>query len=342
RPGKALDLGQTRTANSLTATPIRVRRLRNPALDRDPAWVKLSRQKLAGVTFAPGHISPIAELARQAFDQAAVQQYAHAAALMSQAVAAADGPAERGVLQEQLAVYQNFLDPAQAQQTLVGALRHNASLTRPLVGVKPTRIKPTDVQANLAAEFLARTYKDRNRFLLGVNALLDDLSYTPGREAAFEVALERLGRHLGFESQRPERTLGNGPDVLWALGELRYLVLEAKSGATADKIWRKDVEQLSHSMNWFRDTYDATCTATPVLLHQGNTLDRNATAPPGCRVVTSPKMTALCDAVRAAMRALAEGDSWMKAGPVGEQLSANHLTAPDVIDRYGVAPRTAP
>ncbi|MFD4635636.1 hypothetical protein ACFVYR_38085, partial [Streptomyces sp. NPDC058284] len=31
-PGKALDLGQTRTANSLTATPIRVRRLRNPAL----------------------------------------------------------------------------------------------------------------------------------------------------------------------------------------------------------------------------------------------------------------------------------------------------------------------
>ncbi|UNZ21313.1 hypothetical protein [Streptomyces sp. 891-h] len=66
------------------------------------------------------------------------------------------------------------------------------------------------------------------------------------------------------------------------------------------------LEQLAHSMNWFTDTYDASCIATPVLLHPVNTLGRNATAPPGCRIVTGPKLTALREAVRATITALAE------------------------------------
>ncbi|WP_316527940.1 hypothetical protein [Kitasatospora brasiliensis] len=78
----------------------------------------------------------------------------------------------------------------------------------------------------------------------------------------FERALQRLG----FEAQLPERATGNGPDVLWVIGELKYLVLAAKSGATSDKIWRSDVAQPAHSMSWFQQTYDQTCTATPVLL----------------------------------------------------------------------------
>ncbi|MFB6833389.1 hypothetical protein [Streptomyces hydrogenans] len=77
-------------------------------------------------------------------------------------------------------------------------------------------------------------YADRNELLVGIDVLLDELVYHPSqkRVPVFERALKRLGYHLGFEAQRPERVTGNGPDVLWAIGELKYLVLEAKSGAT--------------------------------------------------------------------------------------------------------------
>ena len=71
--------------------------------------------------------------------------------------------------------------------------------------------------------------------------------------------MEQLAVHLGFTAQRPERDTNNGPDVLWSVGSLDYLVIECKSGATADRIWRSAVEQLAHSMNWFREHYDHTC-----------------------------------------------------------------------------------
>ena len=60
--------------------------------------------------------------------------------------------------------------------------------------------------------------------------------------------------------------------MLWAVGDRYYHVIECKSGATADRIWRRDAEQLAHSANWFAEEYDRTCRATPVLVHRVNTL----------------------------------------------------------------------
>ncbi|MDH6130971.1 hypothetical protein P3T37_000338 [Kitasatospora sp. MAA4] len=129
-------------------------------------------------------------------------------------------------------------------QPLVKALAYNPSLLRPLEGVKATRLTANNPQTIQAAKYLETTYRDRNSLLLGIDSLLADLVYDPKRVPAFEAALERLGLHLGFAAQRPEQSVRNGPDVLWAIGNLRYLVLEAKSGATTDKIWRSVVEQL--------------------------------------------------------------------------------------------------
>ncbi|MBO8189637.1 hypothetical protein [Streptomyces spirodelae] len=90
---------------------------------------------------------------------------------------------------------------------------HRPSRSAELLEVRATRISPADFQVKLAASYLANTDKGRNSLLLGADALLDDLVY-PTRAPVFEAALQKVGRHLGFDSQRPERTLGNGPDVL--------------------------------------------------------------------------------------------------------------------------------
>ena len=36
-----------------------------------------------------------------------------------------------------------------------------------------------------------------------------------------------------------------------------------------------------------REQYDHTCMATPVMIHKTNILERNATAPPGTRIITA-------------------------------------------------------
>ncbi|MFF8604120.1 DEAD/DEAH box helicase [Streptomyces sp. NPDC015232] len=310
-------------------------------LGRDPNWVAAARKTLTQVTYPQSTVAAGAAPARRAFDQASLGQYAQAVTHMSEAVAAATDETERGFLQEQLAAYQHFVDEPKAQQTLVKALAYNPAILRPIAGVKPTTIKPTDTQAVLAAGYLASTYADRNEFLVGIDVLLDELIYRPVQKQVpiFERALERLGFHLGFEAQRPERTTGNGPDVLWATGGLQYLVLEAKSGASSDKIWRSDVAQLAHSMSWFTETYDQTCRATPVLLHRVNTLEHNAVAPPGTRIITSGTMSQLGDAVRKAMVALADAGNWSNPEAVITQLRAHRLLAEGIAQRFSVSPR---
>lgn len=116
-------------------------------------------------------------------------------------------------------------------------------------------------------------------------------------------------------------------------------MLEAKSGASSDKIWRSDVAQLAHSMSWFQQTYDHTCSATPVMLHRVNTLENNAVAPPGTRIITTGTMAQLADAVRKAILALADSGSWSDPEAVAEQYRAHRLTEPGLAQRFSVTPR---
>lgn len=305
-------------------------------LDRDRAWVTAARDVLADTSYDVGSVSPAAIHRRKAFNHAAVGQYTAAAAEMSQAVNAAVDDRHKGWLQEQLAAYQNFFDKGKAQQTLAGALKLNRGVLRPRDGVSYQRLKAGQAQATQAAGYLADSYADANELRLGFEALTDDLVFDPQRVPEFEDALESLGEHLGFAVQRPERDTGNGPDVLWALGGQRYLLIEAKSGVltTRDKIWRSEVEQLSHSANWFTENYDHTSTATPVLIHPVRMLEKNASAPPNAVVITPDALRRLCTALIGMAVALAASGDWRNADTVAVQLREYQLTAGQLVSAY--------
>jgi hypothetical protein len=91
---------------------------------------------------------------------------------------------------------------------------------------------------------------------------------------------------LGFDSQQPEAEFGAGPDVLWAVGGLRYFVIECKNEVTTETINKKDANQLAGSANWFNARYDKTCSATPLMIHPSNVFEHAATPPPSTRVMT--------------------------------------------------------
>ncbi len=311
------------------------------SLDRDPGWLAASRNALAGVNYGTANVDPIALHLRKAFNAAAIRQYSDASAEVSAAINSTEDPRVKGWLQEQLACYVHQTNPAGAQQVLAGALKHNPRVTHPMEGVSYTRLSIVADQAYAAAEYLRASYADRNALLVGVDALLDDLVLEPEHTDEFEDAVDSLALHLGFGSQRPERDIHNGPDVLWAVGSLRYLVIECKSGAVSDRIWRRDVEQLAHSMNWFDQEYDHSCAAVPVMIHRTKFLETNATAPLGTRVITAEKLEQRRSAVRATVVALADAGTWSVPDQIGTQLRHHHLDGTSIVSHYSVPVRTA-
>lgn len=131
--------------------------------------------------------------------------------------------------------------------------------------------------------------------LIGVNTILDNLIFDtdPARVDPFEQAIVDLGSHLGFVTQRPERNIKRGPDDLWAFDSQNYAVIECKNAAVTEFIRKKDLDQLSGALSWFRDEYELPASALPVMIHPSHTPDRSATALVGCRVIaktTLPKL----------------------------------------------------
>jgi len=89
-----------------------------------------------------------------------------------------------------------------------------------------------------------------------IEDILKCLQYNPDIDSdKFEDKLDILGNFLGFYSQRPEEELGDGPDVLWCMSNNLYLIMEAKSQATHDKITQENIEQILHSKEWFVEQY---------------------------------------------------------------------------------------
>lgn len=206
-------------------------------------------------------------------------------------------------------------------------------------GVSYSRLAPAADQARAAAGYLAGQYADRNVLIVGAQAVLDDLVFDPEHTDEFEDAMERLAADLGFTAQRPERDTNNGPDVLWSTGSLNYLVIECKSGATTNRIWRHDAAQLAHSMSWFTEHYDQTCRATPLMIHPATILAADATTPPRARIITADRLDRLRAAVRAMVIALGDAGTWRDPDAVAAQLTQNKLTGTALLNAYTADPR---
>lgn len=311
-------------------------------LDRDPQWVTRSRRALAEVRYADtGTVRPEAVAAREAFALAVVGQTTAAADRLQTVVNTITDVPLRGVVREQKASYLHHQDAAAAQQQLAVAVRENSMLLRPVAGVVPVQLRAAAVQGHAAAAFLGQEYSSGINLVLGVRALLEEIIWEEERTDAAEAAWERLGRHLGFASTRPERLYGTGPDNLWALSDATHAVTELKTGASGDSIAKKDVDQLGGSVRW-HDQQHPGVRGIPVMLHPSRDVDRRGTVIPGMRVITSVKLDALKAAVGAYAVALADGHGrWTDNQAVAEQLAHGHLTAGEIIPTYSAPARAA-
>lgn len=314
-------------------------------IDGDPSFRTLSREALVGATYDPAQLSPPARHLRAAYNCAIAGRASEAARHSADAVQAAhDDGDERlaGWVGETHAAYVHAVNPAAAQTALGAAVRANSAILRPIAGLAYERIGPASPQSDQASELLAKRYRNGTDLIVGVDALLADITWDNERTDEAEAALAELGRHLGFDAQQPEVGWGLGSDVLWAMGDRTYVVIEAKTGATAPLIWKKDINQLAGSVNWCVGEYGSDATVIPLMVHPSRTVEASGTPPMGTRIVSQGQLKAIQVAVRQYARALANENQYRSPTSVDEQLDHYQLTAEAIVSTFTVAARREP
>ncbi len=309
------------------------------ALDRDLDWVELAKERLGQVEKHDSKFSESAIAERAAFEQAAAGDNAGAAAALRDAADAEPDDRKEGALRQLQALYTDQYDPTAAQQVLALARAKNPYVLRPVAGITYERLLIAEPQGHLATSRLASEFTNPVALRLHVEALIDELRFVPERAEEFEEAFFEAGRLIGLGSQRPEREIGSGPDNLWALGGNQYWVIEGKNGVTNDRgIGKRDMGQLSQSMLWFGQRYDAAAVATPIMVHRAVAAYPDATPPQGMRVIT-PR---LLGEFGAALRGYAAGlavSGWASVEEVTRLLDGHNLTVEKLVHKFTEAQR---
>lgn len=309
-------------------------------LERDKDWVAYSKGALAEVRHDTSQITDTARAERRAFDAALSRDYDVAAQEQQTVVnGITEDVATQALQKQRLATYTNFFAPSEAQQIQKSANFANKRLLRPLAGVQYERLKAASrPQGEQASSWLQTNYSSGNDLLLGFKAVLQDLDWGP-RTPQFEQAVRDLADHIGHVGQRPEETLGRGPDGLWAIYDGTFYVIEAKSGVNLDQpVYKKDAEQLSNAMDWFRQQYPNS-EATPLLIHPEEKFDLHAAIPAGCRVVTKERLDQLRKSLEAFATGLVVNDAFRDPARVTELLNDHGLSAAHFLRRFSAEGR---
>ncbi len=304
-------------------------------------WKRVAREAVANVTYAPtGTVRSIAVAQRTAFDSASIRDYAkseEALQTVINEVAPKEPDSVLGWLKWQLAEYVQFSDAVRAQQILKSALTKNRRLTLPIDGLDYERLDAREMQQ---ANNVVWTYRPflgkKTELLVRLNAALDDLVFIPDNANVFEAAMQEVAAFIGFKAQRPELEFKRGPDVLWAVGNLKYYVIECKSGAITDKIAKHYANQLSGSIDWFHQRYDHTCTATPILVHPSRVLEPAATGHADMRILTEEGLASFKTAIKAFCTAAAGSLDNLNAARVQQLLEHHKLTSDRLLAAYTV------
>lgn len=153
----------------------------------------------------------------------------------------------------------------------------------------------------------------------------------------FEEALNQVGTFLGFICFRPDKeTGGYGPDNLWAIDSNMYLVIECKTEATTTTIKKDYCNQLSGSINWFKENYVYPNECIPIMIHPAKLVASVASPNENMRVMTNVELISFRKRVRDFYAALCQNGNLYDVAKINELLRVYKLRKEDLAREYTV------
>ena len=310
----------------------------NRCFTREKDWVTYHAETLADLTFKISIKKD--EIERAAAERQALQLWRDGyheqaiAKLTKQCDAAAIEAPERGwLLQFAARIALDWGKKDHSLELQQRAFSENRNLLRPRVGVPKVQIVLPGAQAQSIVKQL-KPFRYKRGYVAQFEETVSMLAPNSS-SGQFEQAMADLGTILGFETSRPEKAYGNGPDLLWLISQEIGLIIEAKSRKnTTNALTKAQHGQLLVSENWFKDTYPK-MTGIRVSIHPSVTATKNS-VPTRTKALTLAKLDELVAETRKLITALSEsGHPDSELAEYCEQLlKTSHLTPERFIKHY--------
>jgi len=275
-------------------------------LNRDEGWKQFYRENVreaAASSSSKWQSVPLTVAAayRRSFDLATANDARGAAAALEAAIDEHLSDDKASHLQL-VANYTHDYDQGKALEIQRSVFDSDRTLLRPPAA---SARRPSSRGSNTSAQII-RTwfgeFSNPNGALAAIEEFRTRLSFARSPDR-IEEALKDLAYLVGAEGSRPEKELGEGPDVLWLWGE-ESLVIEAKT-QNKNSLHKKDAGQLLGSLQWFERTYPSRGEPTPVMVAGVVHADRLSDFPNGVRVLTPECVAELLDKLRSMFEELA-------------------------------------
>jgi hypothetical protein len=302
-------------------------------------WLTASKGALASLKYDEvGHKDTMAINLRSAYDLALNHDIHNACKKINSLVNSERDTKVKGYLKQILAEYINTFDQVEAQQLQLSSVSDNRRLLKPITGIQYLSLPKNqrNVQAENCSNFLRELGDDPNKLLIKIKGIICRLSFEPDSSNHFEEAMKLIARYIGFESQRPEQEYGRGPDVLWSLGELNYLVIECKNETVTDTITKGYCNQLNGSCYWFEEKYDDSCSFIPIMIHNSYLFDFAASPNQYIRIMTPEMLQKFCIAVDDFLTAVIASKSFKDTNGILQKLIHYKLRSLDLVNTYTV------
>jgi hypothetical protein len=330
----------TKLAKQLDGTDIEgVAKVVQQCLDRESGWVKVSKIALLKANPDKGlSLDKAAVATRLAFDQARAGDHPTAMQTLRVVENTLEDEDAKALILVRTAEIAHHIDPAEAQKILMAAHKINHSVLRPIEGIAYQKLSPAAEQQAAAVQVIHRQrFLEATDRILHVKALAEDLKFEPNTAPQFEAAVHDLGLIIGFGSQRPEKSFGNGPDNLWACPNGEFFVIECKNGVTSNHgISKHDLGQLGQAIDWFEEKYTNTIAKKTLIIHPLKKTGPAAAMIDGARVITEKQLAKLRDALQEFAKALSDANVLNDTSRIGKLLITYNFTPKAFVDNYSV------
>ncbi|QHS59928.1 DEAD/DEAH box helicase [Chitinophaga agri] len=174
---------------------------------------------------------------------------------------------ERGWYLQQLARYKYFVSKTDSAKLQESAFSNNTSLMKPLNGIAYKKMEYISGERLKRIKDWFKQYVSYEEVSLAVQNILDNFSFGQPAEV-FERALDELGKMLGFVCQRPDQTIGKGPDNLWGGVMDKFILFECKSEVKAEResITKHEAGQMNSHCGWFKKEYGDEVQVTNIMV----------------------------------------------------------------------------
>ena len=229
-------------------------------LNRDDGWKAYYTDKMDEVvinTSGKNTLYGMLQKERDAYTSSLIGNYEHACEIIQSIIDTCSDVADKGWYLQLMARYRHHISKSDANTLQIAAFKNNTQLLKPISGViyNKIRYELSDTRLQRIKCFLSE-FTDCSELSLEVEELLSNLSFGVTAEK-FENSVHKLGKLLGYVSQRPDKEIRKGPDNLWCVGTNQYVLIECKSEVLKSRkaISKDEAGQMEEHCAWFEEEY---------------------------------------------------------------------------------------